>query len=336
MVLALVVALATVIPASSAAAYWPSPAGSGVATATTGILAPPTGVTVPATSGPLVAVAWTASAGSPIPTGYYVTRGDGAVTAGACATGPATLITATVCTDSVAASGSYTYSVTAVYRTWTATALSGPVAVVIAPYGGLDLGAAAPFSVLGSAVTSGGPTNIRGDVGSSPADAITIAAPAVVSGTIYGGGTTADNAEAALAAAYADALTRTPTTFFAGDQNGATFGPGVHQTGAAFALTGVLILDGGGDPGAIFIFQVDGALNTAAGSTVQLVNGASAANVFWQSNGAAGTGADSTFEGTILANGAITIGARGILIGRALATGAVTLDSNTIRFTEVP
>jgi hypothetical protein len=328
--------LATVIPASSAAAYWPSQAGTGVATATTGILAPPTAVTVPATSGGPVPVGWTASAGSPIPTGYYVTRGDGAVTAGACATSPATLTTATSCSDPVAASGTYTYSVTAVYRTWTATASSGPVTVVIAPYAGLNLGAAAPFSVLGSAVTSGGSTTIRGDVGSSPADAITIAAPAVVSGTIYGGGAIPDAAEAALVAAYADALTRTPTSFFADDQNGATFGPGVHRTGAAFELTGVLVLDGGGDPGAVFIFQVDGALNTAANSTVQLINGATAENVFWQANGAAGTGADSIFEGTILANGAITIGANGILIGRALATGAVTLASNTIRFTEVP
>ena len=97
-----------------------------------------------------------------------------------------------------------------------------------------------------------------------------------------------------------------------------------------------MILDGGGDPDAIFIFQVDAALNTAAGSSMLLVNGAKPENVFWQANGAAGTGADSTFVGTILANGAITIGARAILIGRALSVGAVTLDTNTIRFTVVP
>ena len=41
----------------------------------------------------------------------------------------------------------------------------------------------------------------------------------------------------------------------------------------------------------VFIFQVNAALNTAASSTVNLINGAQAANVFWQVNGAAGTGA---------------------------------------------
>lgn len=332
----MVVVLATLVPSWSAAAYWPSQPGSGVASATTGLLAPPTAVTVPATSGAAVAVGWTASAGSPTPDGYYVTRHDGAVAVAACGSSPAALLPAGPCTDTVAASGTYTYSITAVHRSWTATASSGSVAVTIAPYGGLNLGAAGPFSVLGTAVTSGGPTTIRGDVGASASAVVTGFPPATVGGTIYTAGTTADAAQTALSAAYADALTRTPTTFFAGDQNGATFAPGVHKTGAAFALTGVLILDGGGDPGAIFIFQVDAALNTAAGSSMLLINGAKPENVFWQANGAAGTGADSTFVGTILANGAITIGARAILIGRALSVGAVTLDTNTIRFTVVP
>src|ERR1039458_105293 len=43
----------------------------------------------------------------------------------------------------------------------------------------------------------------------------------------------------------------------------------------------------------VFVIQVDAALNTAAGSTVHLINGAQASNVFWQVNGAAGTGATS-------------------------------------------
>ncbi len=53
--------------------------------------------------------------------------------------------------------------------------------------------------------------------------------------------------------------------------------------------------------------------------------------MFWQVNGAAGTGASSSFSGTILAAGAITLGAGGELIGRALSSGAVTLASNTIQ-----
>ena len=96
------------------------------------------------------------------------------------------------------------------------------------------------------------------------------------------------------------------------------------------ALTGTLTLDGQGDPNAVFIFQVDAALNTAAASHVTLINGATAGNVYWQALGAAGTGADSTFAGTVMSAGAITLGARSELIGRALSMTQVTLASNTI------
>jgi hypothetical protein len=154
-----------------------------------------------------------------------------------------------------------------------------------------------------------------------------------VIGVMHIGDSAAATAEADLTAAYADALGRTADTEFAGDLNGFTFTPGVHHTGAALALSagGILTLDARGDPNAVFIFQVNGALNTAAGSSVNLINGAQAVNVFWQVNGAAGTGASSSFSGTILAAGAITLGAGGELVGRALSSGAVTLASNTIR-----
>jgi hypothetical protein len=119
---------------------------------------------------------------------------------------------------------------------------------------------------------------------------------------------------------------------------GVTFTPGVHHTWAALELSagGILTLDAQGNPNAVFIFQVNGALATAAGSSVQLINGAKASNVFWQVTGAAGTGATSSFSGTILAAGAITLGEGSTLIGRALSSGAVTLASNTIRFTAAP
>ena len=67
-------------------------------------------------------------------------------------------------------------------------------------------------------------------------------------------------------------------------------------------------MDGQGDPNAVFIFQVDAALNTASSSRVLLTKGAQASRFFWQVLGAAGTGASSTFVGTIMAEGAITVG----------------------------
>ncbi len=58
--------------------------------------------------------------------------------------------------------------------------------------------------------------------------------------------------------------------------------------------------------------------------------------MFWQVNGAAGTGANSSFTGTILAAGAITVGAAGSIEGRALSEGVVTLGDNTITRPPLP
>ena len=174
---------------------------------------------------------------------------------------------------------------------------------------------------------------VSGDLGVSPSSSVTGFPPGIVAGTIHAADSAAAAAQTDLVAAYTDADGRTPDTEFAGDQNGQTFHPGVHHTAAAFALTGTLTLDGDGDPNAVFVFQVDAALNTAASSHITLIDGATASHVFWQVLGAAGTGANSTFSGTILADGAITLGASTELTGRALSYGVVTLAGNTIRFT---
>jgi hypothetical protein len=197
------------------------------------------------------------------------------------------------------------------------------------------IGATAPFSVLAgvAGVTSTGATTVSGDLGVSPGTAIVGFPPGIVAGTTHAGDATAAQAQADLTLAYNDADNRVPHTQIAGDLNGRTFHAGVHHSIAAITLTGTLTLDGEGDPNAIFIFQVDAALDTAASSHISLINGAQASNVYWQVLGTVGTGATSTFAGTILANGAITIGAGSELIGRALSKGGVTLGNDTIRFT---
>jgi hypothetical protein len=123
-----VLGLLGAVPAS---AYWQS-AGSGAATVSTGTLAAPTGVTAAAVSGTSVAVGWTASVGSPAPAGYFVTRTSGSTTVAACGTSKTALVTGTSCTDSGVPAGPYTYTVTAVYRSWTApSAASGSVTVAV-------------------------------------------------------------------------------------------------------------------------------------------------------------------------------------------------------------
>jgi type VI secretion system secreted protein VgrG len=96
-------------------------------------------------------------------------------------------------------------------------------------------------------------------------------------------------------------------------------------------LTGNLTLDGQNDPTSVWVFQVPTSLTTESTSTVQLINGASSCNVFWQVGSSATLGTGSTFLGTILAQASITITTSAVVHGRALArTGAVTLDGNTI------
>ncbi len=198
----------------------------------------------------------------------------------------------------------------------------------------VHLGTAGTYSVLGgTGVTNTGETTLSGDLGLSSSGDIAGFPPGIVSGIIHDKDAAAVQAQADTLAAYNNAAGRTADNTFSGDQNGVTFVTGVYSTSAAFALTGTMYLDGQNNPNAVFIFNVDAALNTAAASNVSLINGAQPGNVFWRVNGAVGIGATSNFSGTIMANGAVTIGADTSLNGRALATGLVTLSTNTITTT---
>jgi hypothetical protein len=117
--------------------------------------------------------------------------------------------------------------------------------------------------------------------------------------------------------------------------NGQTLGPNVYCLGGASTLNGDLILDGQGNPDALFIFKIDGALSTNSFSNIILINSASICNVFWQVNGALGVGmgANSVFRGTIISNGAFSLLEGASLFGRALSRGgAIALHNNIVTF----
>lgn len=192
----------------------------------------------------------------------------------------------------------------------------------------VNLGTASNFSVLGRAVTSAGTTTLQQGLGTT--SRVVIEAPPIVSAGRHVGDLAALTATSDLDAAYTRTSILPPDSAFAGDQANHTFTPGTYFTGAAFSLSGILTLDGGNNCGGIFIFQVNGALNTAAVSTVVLRNGAQASNVFWQVNGGTSIGANAHFVGTILGKGHITLGDHSTLDGRALTQRALTLTNNTI------
>ena len=195
----------------------------------------------------------------------------------------------------------------------------------------VNLRSAANFSVLGYAhVTNGGPTVLSQDIGVSPGDSIDGFPPGVIRGETHLNDQTAITAQQDFLTAYNYVFNLPGGVGFAGDQIGATFTPGFYTTDAAFALTGTMTLDGLNEPNGYFIFRIKAALNTAAASRIVLINGARASNVFFLSVGAAGTGANSTFVGSVLANGAVTAGAGSHITGRVLSRGLITLATNTI------
>jgi hypothetical protein len=106
--------------------------------------------------------------------------------------------------------------------------------------------------------------------------------------------------------------------------------PNEYCVNQSTTLAGNLILDAQGDPNATFFIRVGGALTTGEGSTVTLINGTSASNVYWQVAGRVDMGRISVFQGTLIADGAINMIEGASLTGRGLSRGgAITLDTNT-------
>jgi hypothetical protein len=199
----------------------------------------------------------------------------------------------------------------------------------------VNLGQASTYAVLSGASVAntvsaaGAPfTTLRGDLGVM-ADAQPLGfPPGVVTGTTRVG-TSVTQAYADLNTAYNEVAARTGGTTIAGDVAGVTLAPGLYSAAGAVSNTGTLTLDGGGDPNAVFVFQVGGALTMAAAAQVVLTDGAQASNVFWQVNGAAAIGAGDKVVGTIMALGAVAVGAGTEVNGRAMAlTGAISLNDN--------
>lgn len=205
----------------------------------------------------------------------------------------------------------------------------------------VDLGSASDFAILaGSGITVAGAvdsTTITGDIGSSPTDTITGLENVVLNGVNHGGNAVTVQGKDDLDLAYADAIGRTPDTIYAGGQDLGTLSllDGVYNSPTSFSLNGNLTLDGNGDSSSVWIFQAGSTLITGSSSTVTLINGAQASNVFWQVGSSATLETNSSFAGSILALESITIKTNAELTGNALArNGAVTLDTNNIQIPE--
>jgi hypothetical protein len=198
----------------------------------------------------------------------------------------------------------------------------------------VPMGTAESFAVLsGLGISNTGPTTINGDVGSFPNAAMSGSASVTFNGTDHAGDGVTQQAKLDLVTAYDAAAAQAPVITVSADLAGQRLTPGVYFKGDGLAINGPvpLTLDAGWDPNAVFVFKSGSTLVTQPNTRVDLINGATACNVFWQVTSDTTLGVNSTFRGTImtLTNSSMNTGAT--LEGRLLTrNGAVTLDSNTI------
>ncbi|MGB3085216.1 MAG: ice-binding family protein, partial [Saprospiraceae bacterium] len=172
-----------------------------------------------------------------------------------------------------------------------------------------NLGEATSFALFtaAGAFNNLGNTSIVGDIGTD-VGAFSGFPPGILVGEIH-----VADATSAQAATDVDVAYSYLSSLTCGMVIGTTLGnnqvltPNIYCLGAASSLNGDLILDGEGDPNAIFIFKINGALSTSTFSNVVLLNSASLCNVYWQVNGAFALGDGSVFRGTLLVNGAISL-----------------------------
>jgi hypothetical protein len=210
----------------------------------------------------------------------------------------------------------------------------------------VNLGTSSTYGVLaGRMILNSGTTYVTGDAGTADTnmpDSTIILTP----GTWNLGNPAGQAAVVALGNAIADAAGRGPATILTsspgnGNLGGRTLLPGVYRnyvTESGLSLVGTLTLDAQGDPNAVWVFQSpgpEGALMTDGGSHVVLINGARFCRVFWQARFVR-LGADSDFEGHVLAGSEIAAGREArvhgqlMALGDGQADGIVSLNSNTI------
>ncbi|MDB4793501.1 autotransporter domain-containing protein [Methylacidiphilales bacterium] len=211
---------------------------------------------------------------------------------------------------------------------------SGPTMAQTAP----SLGTAQNVTILGdTTITNVGATIVNGDVwlSNQAAGAMITGFPpgTIVNGSQLIGGASTLQAHNDTLTAYTTLAGEGGAIPLTGDLGGRTLASGVYSFSSSAGLTGNLTLNTGGNPNAIFVFQIGTTLTTATASMVTVLGNPNDPNIFWQV-GSSATLAGSTFSGDILADTSITLDPGAVLSdGKLLAIdGAVTLagGGNTI------
>ena len=254
-----------------------------------------------------------------------------------------TAFTATITTGAKDLAGNALAAPYAISFTTAAVAAKGPAPVL--------LGKAGTFVVLAKTAVSTVPSSgITGDIGVSPAAASFITgfslvadstnvfatSPQVV-GKVYAANyavPTPSNLTTAVSnmeAAYNDAAGRSTPDFLelgTGNIGGKTLVPGLYKWTSTVTIPADVVLAGSAND--VWIFQTSGDLMMSAAKNMTLSGGALAKNIFWQVAGTATFGANSHFEGVVLAKTDIKLLTGTTMNGRTLSQTQVVLQQATL------
>lgn len=197
----------------------------------------------------------------------------------------------------------------------------------------INQGTTTSYAILaGTSITNTGPTSLSGNAGTDYGF-ISGSAPAIPGGTLHANDASAIAAETSLTTAFNNANAAAPTTIPA-DLNGQTLFSGAYNTlGGAFLLNGggSVTFDAQNDPSSVFVIQAGSTFASSTNSTMNLINGAQACNIFWALGSSATLAGGSSFWGHLYAQASITLVTGATVHGNLLArTGSVVLDTNTI------
>ncbi|KAF2789041.1 hypothetical protein K505DRAFT_254164, partial [Melanomma pulvis-pyrius CBS 109.77] len=197
----------------------------------------------------------------------------------------------------------------------------------------VNLGTAGNFGIVAStSITNTGNTVVSSQLGLSPNTASSITGfPPGLSGTVHAGDAVASTARDDARTAYNAAAALASNFAITADLGGQTLVAGTYTASSSAGITGQLTLDAKNNPNALFVFQIGSTLTTATASSIVLLNGAQACNVYWQVGSSATLGATSVFVGSILASTSITLD-NGVTVtgGLYALNGDVTLINDKI------
>jgi hypothetical protein len=214
----------------------------------------------------------------------------------------------------------------------------------------VNLGAAGGYGILSkSGISTTGTTHVIASMGVSPIastaitgfglkrTAPTYSTSSLVTGRIYAPNYAAPTpahlttAIGNMQTAYADAAGRKNPNRIglgAGSIGGLTIKPGLYKWSSNVKILSNVTLSGSAT--GIWIFQVAGTLDVAAGKKVILAGGALNKNIYWQVAGSTTLETTAVMHGVVLDKTKIVMKTGSKLYGRALAQTAVTLNAATV------